>query len=135
MNILKVLGVAAIGFGVTACNDGSLRALNDAMAMSAGYQIEYPDQRDCSGERDDIRVCTQIRNGVASYQMRNQTSEYCTVHLYVEDGSRTRFELRPGQEMTRSLDVYNWTDRWEWVCDPDPDVLNARLEDDGRWYW
>ncbi|MEQ8403634.1 MAG: hypothetical protein RKE49_00960 [Oceanicaulis sp.] len=135
MKTLKVFSVALIGLGAAACHDGSLRALGDAMAMSSGYQIEYHDQRDCTGRSDDILVCTEIYRGSGSYEVKNQTAEYCVGHLYFENGSRSRFELRPYAQISRNLDIYNWTDRWEWTCDSDPRVLDARLEDDGRWHF
>ena len=132
--ITRLAGAAILVGLLGGCSTGDLRMLNDAMAAANGYEVEYPNQRDCR-DAGDLRICTGVEYGSGFYEVRNRTSDYCKGYATLEDGSKRWFRLDPYATSNQSISVYNWEDETNWICDPSRDVFDAELRDDGYWYF
>ena len=120
--------IIVITLATTACSPGDLRAFNDAMSGSNGYEVTYPDQSD-TDYVGDIKWITGVRSGSGFQRIINTGDDYCKVKVTYEDGDYDIYNLDPDKSLgSRYVSIYNQAEHMNTLCNDTSRVFNETFE-------
>lgn len=125
MKKIKTLGLLIISLtSIAGCSSGDLRAWNDAMAETNGYNVYYPDQSD-NTYVGDIKWTSGVYAGEGFMRIKNTGNNYCKVRIQLEDDTYKYYNVEPYEYIGDIyMGIYNQGAYMNTLCNSTRSVFN-----------
>ncbi|MEG3620161.1 hypothetical protein V5T82_16980 [Magnetovibrio sp. PR-2] len=112
------------------CSAGDMRMFGDTMSSMNGNEVTYPDQSNVQSV-GDVKLLSGIKNGSGFLIIDNMGETYCRVRVTFEDGTKSYFNLDPGEDTgLKYMSVYNQGEHMRTICTTSSWVFSASFNDE-----